>query len=133
MAFGRLGKEKPRHRFVSAKTNRFRGEVAPSVWVTNPRARTLRRGGVRIHNIHHAVRMSSESEWKSMRIHGAQRTGLTASGSATRRRSEWPFLAALRPCGVFYSITYTWLYHRLLDAEKRFTRCQKYANETKLY
>ena len=47
VAFGlwrTAAKKSPRNRFVFAKTNRFRGEVAPSVWVTNPRARTLRRG-----------------------------------------------------------------------------------------
>ena len=39
-------KKSPRNRFVSAKTNRFRGAVAPSSRLTGPRARTLRRGGV---------------------------------------------------------------------------------------
>lgn len=45
-------------------------------------------------------------------------------------RTGRPFLAALRPCGVFYFTTNTWLYHRLLGTEKRFTRCQEYTNET---
>ena len=110
------------------------GETAPSVWVTNPRARTFAPWwDWRTHNIHHVIIMSSESWWKSRRIHGAMRTGLPASGSATWKRSERPFLAALLPCGVFYFVTNTLLYHRLLVSKKRFTRYQEYANETKLY
>ena len=59
------------------------GEIAPSSWVTNPRARTFAPWwDWRTHNIHHVIMMSSESEWKSRRLHGAQRTGLLASGSA---------------------------------------------------
>lgn len=77
------GKEKPPTSADFSENADSGGEIAPSVWVTNPRARTFAPwGDWRTHNIHHVIMMSSESGWKSMRIHGAMRTGLPESGSA---------------------------------------------------
>ena len=94
------GKEKPPTSADFRDDADSGGEIAPSSWVTNPRARTLRRFFVwRTHNIHHVIMMSSESEWKSRRIHGAMRTGLPASGSACHGTFLTAFsgrLAALR-------------------------------------
>ena len=102
-AFGLRGsaaKKSPRHRQTFARTPTAGGEIAPSSWVTNPRARTFAPWwDWRTHNIHHVIMMSSEHERKSRRLHGALRTGLRASGSACHRTFLTAFpgrLAALR-------------------------------------
>lgn len=73
-AFGGLGpwedggKEKPPTSADFSENADSGGEIAPSVWVTNPRARTFAPwGDWRTHNIHHLIMMSSECEWKSRR------------------------------------------------------------------
>ena len=128
------GKEKPP---TSADFRRYAdsgGEIAPSVWVTNPRARTFAPWlDWRTHNIHHVIIMSSESEWKSRRIHCAVLTGPTASGSACHGTFLTAFSGRLSALRSICFITNTRLYHRLLGTEKRFTRCQEYANETRLH
>ena len=43
------GKEKPPTSADFRDDADSGGEIAPSVWVTNPRARTLRRGGIGAH------------------------------------------------------------------------------------
>ena len=56
----------------------------------------------RTYNIHHVIMMSIGSERKSRRIHGAQRTGLPASGRPIWNVPDglsWP------PCGLAESFT----------------------------
>ena len=93
------------------------GEIAPSSWVTNPRARTFAPWwDWRTHNIHHVIMMSSEHERKSRRIHGALRTGLRASGSACHGTFLTAFSGRL---AAFRSI----LLHNRYFALSSFARC----------
>lgn len=71
LAFGlwrSCGKEKPPTSADFCEDADSGGEIAPSVWVTNPRARTFAPWcDWRTHNIHHVIMMSSEHECESRR------------------------------------------------------------------